>query len=531
MNAQRIGFAAALAALFAGTALFRFMALSAGFTNDQFLHLAGAQQVLLGEWPTRDFLDAGMPLMYYVSALAQLLFGRTLFAEAFLVSTAFGLAAVFTALAVRELTGSRWLGIAVAILEVLIAPRSYGYPKLLTHAVGLYLVQRYVSRPSTARLAALAAAVTVAFLFRHDHGIYLSVAAALAVFTIEPTAARGLRRLGALAGMGIGLVLPYLIYVQVNGGLWRYMGKGLEFRAREFERAQYAWPELFAGSHLDLQVALLYQYWAFPLAAVLILAAFWRRPDWRTHMARVGPIVVIAVLLNIAFARPPYEARLPDAIVPAVLLAAWLAWMAWQPPRRWTWRLAAVAGGILLSLSIPAANRLVDQRERADLLVPLPEWPRVIGETHANLVAPHVLVPSATQALTPLYDYAGRCTSPDQRVLVVGIIPEVPFFTRRGFAGGQAILVAGYYDDEAYQRSTLEALGRQTVPFVIIHGAAAPSFETSFPLVADHVRERYVPLATLGNGDPSSTSVVLVDKAMATSRSDPATGWPCVIRR
>lgn len=95
--AQSFGFAAALAVLFGGTASFRFMALSRGFTNDHFIHLANAQQMLFGEWPTRDFLDAGMPLMYVASALAQQVLGRTLFAEAMLVAVAFGLAAVLTA--------------------------------------------------------------------------------------------------------------------------------------------------------------------------------------------------------------------------------------------------------------------------------------------------------------------------------------------------------------------------------------------------------------------------------------------------
>ena len=101
---RTIAFAVALAALFALTAHFRFTALNNGFTNDQFIHLANAQQMLFGEWPTRDFLDAGMPLMYAASALAQRSRGNTRVAEGVLIAFALGLAAVLTAAAVRELT-------------------------------------------------------------------------------------------------------------------------------------------------------------------------------------------------------------------------------------------------------------------------------------------------------------------------------------------------------------------------------------------------------------------------------------------
>src|SRR5688572_12210902 len=135
-----LAFGAALGTLFAGTALFRFLALVRGFSNDHFLHLAAAQQILLGEWPTRDFIDPGLPLTYVVSAGAQWLLGRTLLAEGLLVACAFGLAAVLTAAAARELTGSRVLALGAAILEVAIVPRTYGYPKILAYAAGFYLL-------------------------------------------------------------------------------------------------------------------------------------------------------------------------------------------------------------------------------------------------------------------------------------------------------------------------------------------------------------------------------------------------------
>ena len=55
-------------AAFAAAALtigWRFLSF-VGFSNDHYVISARAFQMLLGEWPIRDFADPGMPLMYTV---------------------------------------------------------------------------------------------------------------------------------------------------------------------------------------------------------------------------------------------------------------------------------------------------------------------------------------------------------------------------------------------------------------------------------------------------------------------------------
>src|SRR3954463_7831362 len=113
---------------------FRFILLDSGFSNDHFVYITAGWQMLLGEWPTRDWVDPGLPLMFLASAGAQALFGSTLFAEAVLTSCAFGLAAAFTVAAVFEFGGSAAVALLAAALEVLILPRTYGYPKVLAYA-------------------------------------------------------------------------------------------------------------------------------------------------------------------------------------------------------------------------------------------------------------------------------------------------------------------------------------------------------------------------------------------------------------
>ena len=114
-------------------------------------------------------------------------------------------------------------------------------------------------------------------------------------------------------------------------------------------------------------------------------------------------------------------------------------------------------------------------------------------------------------------------------MLVGGFAPEIPVFTHRAFAGGQLGFVQGYYSGDTYQRLVLQRLAREVVPFVVLPGEAAINqFGTGFPLVANYVRVRYVPLVTLG--DDASTAVqVLFDSALPVVVRDPDTGWPCEV--
>jgi hypothetical protein len=521
----------ALAALFLFTALFRFLHLKDGFPNDHFLFIAGGQQMLYGEWPTRDFLDQGLPLMFTVSALAQLLLGHSLFAEGVVVAFAFALAAVLTAAAVRELTGSRVLGLLAALFEVAIVTRTYGYPKVLVYVAAFLMLQRYVTRPTMGRLFAFAVAIVVAFLFRHDHGIYLGVGGVIAAWLAGDPDRRtgGARGAATLVGIVALMTAPYLIYVQINGGLWSYLQTGLEFRAGEIARQPHVWPGLFGER--PHHAALLYEYWAIPIAATLLLVAYRRREDFRTMAARVAPIIAVALLVNWTFIRDPLVTRLHDAIAPAAMLGPWLIAVAWRARHRWLWRPVSVALVVLVAVSVMRVGSTIENLDRASLLVTWRRIPEFLGEIGSALKARHFdrQLPSRTaHALWPFYPYVDRCTTTEHRMLVGGFAPEVAVFTQRAFAGGQAAFVEGYYQSEVYQRLVLQRMGREVVPFVILPGEAATNqFRAAFPLVAAYVNIRYVPLVTFGEGP--STVHVFFDSALPIAARDPDTGWPCEV--
>src|SRR5215510_5638971 len=112
-------------------------------TNDHYMHLAWAQQVLLGELPGRDFVDPGMPLMYTLSAFGQWIHPGP-FSEAVMTCACLALAAAVTYIVVAAITGSLLLPLAAAVFEIALQLRLYSYPKILVPAVTLLLIQHYV---------------------------------------------------------------------------------------------------------------------------------------------------------------------------------------------------------------------------------------------------------------------------------------------------------------------------------------------------------------------------------------------------
>ena len=206
--------------VFAGTFLFRW--LTVDFTNDHFMHLSRARQILLGDVPIRDFFDAGFFLQNYLSSAAQFLFGYDLFGEAVLTISfiAFGTMLVFHLSA--QLSGSRWIAGGTALLTLFTFPRLYSYPKVFLYVAAIGLAWVYAHRGSRWHVSLMAALTALAFLLRHDHGVYIAVMMVCFLGLREWGGAQLRRRLGLYAGVTFGLLLPYLIFVQTTTGLLSY---------------------------------------------------------------------------------------------------------------------------------------------------------------------------------------------------------------------------------------------------------------------------------------------------------------------
>ena len=507
------------------TAAFRFLA-TTGFSNDHFVHLTAAQQMLFGDWPTRDFIDVGRPLQILLSAAMQALVDRSFFAEALLVSIAFGVAAAFTAAVVLDLTASPLIAIVAVMFEVAAFPRSYAYPKLLATAVGLWLIGRYLRRPSLLRQAAMAAGAAVAFLFRHDLGLFIGVGGIAASWLADLVAPRTRRARAVVrfAALTLLMVLPYLIYVQANGGLWNYA-----ITARDASRGEagYVWPNPFTAGVLSVY-RLVYAFHLLPLAVIAVVATSWRRAgdDWRMRFALASACVAVAE--NFGLIRDLLDARLPDAIVPVVILGAWLAHRVVRDRRPAVKAVAAVVF-VWAAILVGELGSVPENLDRAGLTEAASLKPSSLAlRFRERSAALHGRFSSnmpsrAAIALMPFFRYLDRCTTERDRLFLGGMIPEVAYLARRPFAGG------GYehynFNSEINQHQVVDRLRRQKVPFAIIPTGPYRGLD-DLPILARYIHARYVPLTALPViGDEGIQ--ILVDSSLTPASRDAETGWPC----
>jgi hypothetical protein len=91
----------------------------------------------------------------------------------------------------------------------------------------------------------------------------------------------------------------------------------------------------------------------------------------------------------------------------------------------------------------------------------------------------------------PLVHYVTRCTSPEARILSLTFAPEVLFYTRRGFAGGQVALTQGYYTTDRDAALLLDRMGREDVPLVLMDSESEHDIEVGYPTIMSLVRSRY----------------------------------------
>jgi len=241
---------AAAAAAFVATFAWRFLTFT-GFTNDHYAHLALAQQWLLGDRPVRDFTDPGWPLAYLLSAVAWRVAGDAMWVEWALVATALAIAAACTVIAAHRLSGSLAIAILVTALEIVIFPRTYAYPKIAAYAVAACAMIAVAARPSWPRILVTAGAIAVAFLLRHDHGLYIGIASAVCVALAGSRRPSRLREMLTAAARGVAgltaataaFLLPWILFITLNGGLPAYFETALEFARGEANASNLrSWP-------------------------------------------------------------------------------------------------------------------------------------------------------------------------------------------------------------------------------------------------------------------------------------------------
>lgn len=521
--------APAAAGLFlVGTALFRYLAFEGSY-NDQFEHLAGAQQMLAGEWPTVDFFDPGMPLTYAASAGAQLLSGRTLFAEAVLTSVMYGVAAACTFLGAHRLSRSLLVATAATLVSVAICPRAYAYPKLLVTAVAPLAIWVWVARRTWPRLGAMALVVVAAFLFRHDYAAYVGLAALTALVIAPADDRMGVaKRLALFSAIVAALIVPYAISL---GGIEAFVASirtFVEYGRRHSDRTALTFDTL--GWTPEWQ--LFWGFHALPIAALAWVVVDWRRRQ-QSDAQLVIPLCAMAVAANLLLIRDPLSARLADAVVPAALTGSWLAGRARQVGARATRIVAMVAVVAFTAVAARAVwvvGAMAEQINRTGLPSRgIRGVPGLLAERTEELTdrySPAQMPNGPIFQLIPFFEYLDRCTTERHRLFVAAYAPEVYVYSRRLFAGGHKMFLIGSHYTEADGRQIIERLERQVALFALLPSDVAPQWAEDFPGVQAYLEEHFRPLTDIPT-TPDVTVRVLVHRGLAPTRVDGATGWPC----
>jgi hypothetical protein len=303
----------------------------------------------------------------------------------------------------------------------------------------------------------------------------------------------------------------------------------MRFASREADRTQLHLQMIEAGS----QTWLFYGVHALAVIAAACVALGYWRGDSDVPIA--APVVVTALLANVNFLRDPLATRLPDVIVPAVLIAAWLTGSAIRlrsiPLRSMAAAIMVViwAGG---AVAVAAVGRAPEQLNRTDLWRGIGTVPRLLREQTDQLKARYAreqLPDGRLVPLFPFFEYLDRCTTTRHRLLVTGNAPEIYVYARRPFAAGHGSFIEGYSQSEAERQHVLEKVQRQVIAFTIVLSDQYEDWRRGFPELDTFVQERFRPLAQIPV-DEERTIGVLVHAGLPPIRVDATTGWPCYTR-
>jgi hypothetical protein len=549
---------AGLAFLF--VALFLFRLATASVTNDDYLHLSTAQQVVLGGVPVRDFLDPGELLFYSTSAGAQLLLGRSMLSEVLLDASLLSLGQLLVFVLASQAARSTAVGALAALFPVVLVSRLYSYPKTFLYAVALVLAWRYLDTRRREVLWGLGFWTGLAFLFRHDHGAYIGVMAVAAMAIAHGRERATWPRVLVDFGVPIALlVVPFLVFVQLNGGVAFYLRSMLDTARGEYERTigqvpmfRLVWNGLLPmpapgpPGDADPNVTA-WLYWvtvALPPLTLLVLAGDWMRRRrgpagaWRGmdhEGAKLTCAALLAVVMHTYLLRARSESAVADVSALTGVLGAWLlaralsaGWhgamgLSRQPP---SWARAGV--GIVASIAAAGVYAGTARYVRA---TPGGDLAETLVRRLAQGINPLPERVERLRAMTAPYDdeegarYLFTCTAESDRVLITsGYRPELYYAAGRGFAAGRLYFLSSLAPSPEFKAFSLDRLRAERVPIALVEPEDR-EFADVFPGLHQYLQQHYRPAGQVAYWNVRFD--VLVDARITPIGTWMDSGLPC----
>jgi hypothetical protein len=520
--------------------VFVFRLLAQGqLTNDHYMHLALAQQVLLGDLPGRDFVDPGMPLMYSLSALVQY-FWPGPFSEVVLTSGMIAVAAAVTYALVALMTRSWFWPIVAVFIEVALWPRLYSYPKVLVPALVLFAWWSYSSKPSLRAIWALAACSAIGVLLRHDLGAFSVLAVSAAMCAIGTGARQRLQSWMQYALCTAVLLAPYQVFLASSGGLVEHVREGLEFSKSDSHQLFLAWselpevPQIVPFSRADAATVLYYGSWLLVLFGIVAIVGRRAREDSAATSTLVATITFLGCYI-VVILRHPIVTRVPDAAAIFALLTVYYTADTIRRARTEfsSHRLRALVATAVVALlcagTIASAATLGRVAERFHE-TRLRDGVAKVRERFSALARVGSAWPWAwywpNGDLPDVIPYLRSCTAADDRVLVTWAAPEYSYYAQRGFGAGQVLFMPRTFAGPEDRRKIIERLERERVPIALINESTRDEFSRAYPELAAYLAGRYFTVGYFSTRDQSQIAVA-VREGFVASGSFGTEGWPC----
>jgi hypothetical protein len=385
-------------------------------TGDDHYALWTAHSMWAGDVLNRDVFDPGTPLQTLLSYLGQLASGHRPFSEGLIAATFHVAGVVLTYFMARGATGSRWSAFAIAtIVAVLLLPTGvYASDRMVIYPTAILLAWRYLDNPGTRSMIPLGLITAIAFLFRHDHGVFIGIPLFLAILWTRRSPLPFL--LAAFL-----LVAPWLVWVQSTEGLVTYFTTRLHFStalglADTRPGFGFALDTLLTPDN-ELRVL-----WQGAVIATLgaLVAAVWRKD------ARIAVLALTAALAETGIMRE--IGRYPELAAMWLPLGAWLL----SRPRRSIAVPLSIAAMILVGGSAIAATNAYREirqivRQGGGLRHRLAESVRL-----QSIYPPiDLYAPRGSQDDRLLVRYVHECLDPQDRVWETSIWFSLPYESER----------------------------------------------------------------------------------------------------
>jgi len=489
---------AATLAVFAFTWIFRWLAID--FTNDHFVQLSRARQILLGELPVRDFFNPGTPLLDFASAAALAVSGHNLLGEAVLTITLVALGTALTFFLAARTSRSVLLALLATVIAVVLFPRLYNYPKVFLYPLALVSVWHYANRRTTGALILLGAVTAIATLFRLDHGLYIAIAVTAAIVLANLDQLRALpAAFACVAGAGAVLVLPFFIFVQLTAGIPSFLADTRAQQASVASARVLTLPFTAAGGVLNPANAMAWLYYTtvlVPVVAVVVLLFQWRRSRMDpAERITIAAAIVVSLIIHQTLMRESPDSRLPDVAGPTFVLAAWVTATVVRAAQRRMRLIAGVTVSLLWLATLWSATTFGETGERLTATgvragqASTVERFRLVSQW-MQMRPIDYYAPPGSIGVRALTRYVLECTRPADRILAGSFEPQIFFYAERAFAGGLPYLKGGWHESREAQQLTVERMRRQRVPIVLINVATEAEVR-GFSIVYQYIQDNY----------------------------------------